>query len=340
MTTKSILKKIGYIFAGLLLVMFSLAILGYIAHLPQKEITWGINFSTHQARSFGYEPAELFTKILDDLQVKHVRLPLYWNELEKEHRQYDFTEITTLLEIAEQRDVNVILALGRKLPRWPECHDPEWLTTLNKQEQDQALIGKITSVVKTLQSQKSIVAWQIENEPFFHYGLNCPGTSLSLYREEIKTVRQWDDQNRPIIGTDSGEKGPWITTAWGGIDIFGATMYRTVYLDKEEKYITYPLPAWTYNIKAGLIRILSGANKTIGVELQAEPWFSGVEEHWTQQEIKQRLMNTDILEQNIDYAKQAGFSENYFWGVEWWYWYAENFNDDSLIKTVKPLFAK
>jgi hypothetical protein len=102
----------------------------------------------------------------------------------------------------------------------------------------------------------------------------------------------------------------------------------------------YPLPAWTYNIKAGLVRLLSDANKTIGVELQAEPWFAGSDAQHTAKEEQLLHMNAQILNRNADYARQAGLSENYFWGAEWWYWMQANQNESSLVEAAKVLFSE
>ncbi|HMR55227.1 MAG TPA: cellulase family glycosylhydrolase [Candidatus Doudnabacteria bacterium] len=333
---KKHLKSLGYIFGALICLVIGLSILGYVAHPPEKDLVWGVNYSQLRAKDLNMDPIKLFTTILDDLQVKDVRLAAYWSEIEETQGEYNFNSIKSLLDEAQSRDVNVILAVGRKLPRWPECHEPAWYHHITMEQKEEALLAMIEKTVTELKTYDNIVAWQVENEPFFDFGLNCPIIKSSLYKKEVALVKSLDD--RPIIGTDSGEKGPWITTAWGGIDIFGSTMYRTVYLDKKEKYTTYPLPAWTYNVKAGLLRILSGANKTLGVELQAEPWFAGVGAQQTPEEIQQQLMNPSILQANTDYATRTGFSENYFWGTEWWYWYAETTGDTILIDTVKPLF--
>lgn len=332
------IKKFAKIILGLLLSLIILSAIGYVAAPTTNLPIWGINFSTSRARDLDFEPTELFTTILDDLQVKYVRLPLYWNTFETEKDNYDFTEIRKLLEIAQERNVKVILVLGRKLPRWPECHEPDWFAGLTPEAQDQAVINEILVAVRTLESQPSIFAWQLENEPFFEYGPDCPMIDRALYKKELATIREWDSQKRPIIGTDSGEKGAWLPTAWTGIDIFGSTMYRQVYLDKKQRYTTYPLPAWTYRVKAGWIRMFSNANRTFGVELQAEPWFAGVGAQQTQLQEQLRLMNSEVLNENIAYARASGFEQHYFWGAEWWYWMAKVHHDNSLIETVRPLF--
>lgn len=334
------LKQLGKVLLAIVLVVIVLGIMGYVAAPATDSPVWGINFSASRARDLDLEPIALFTTILDDLQVKHVRLPLYWNTFEPEKNNYDFTEIGTLLDIAQEHDVQVILVLGRKLPRWPECHEPAWFAGLSLEEQNQAVLQEIVVAVRTLESNPTIVAWQLENEPFFEYGPDCPVIDKDLYKKELATIRQWDSLQRPIIGTDSGEKGAWLPTAWTGIDIFGSTMYRQVYLDKKQRYTTYPLPAWTYRVKAGWVRLFSKADRSFGVELQAEPWFAGVGAQQTQLAEQLRLMNRQVLLENIDYARASGLEQHYFWGAEWWYWLAKVHQDSSLIETVKPLFKE
>lgn len=329
-------KKIAKIILGNILTLSLLIAAGYFAAPVTNDPVWGINFSPSHARGLGFEPKQLFTQMLDELQVKYVRLPAYWSDIEAQQGQYDFSEIDELLTIAKERDVQIILAVGRKLPRWPECHVPEWWETLDGQQKVEATFNKVRNTVTHFQTYDNIFAWQLENEPFFDYGEDCPVSERELYRQQLAIIHELDP--RPVIGTDSGEKGAWLPTAWTGINIFGSTMYREVYLDKERRYTTYPLPAWTYRVKAGWVRMFSGANRAFGVELQAEPWFAGTGPVQTPYEEHKRLMNSDILLENIEYAKRSGLEQHYFWGAEWWYWLAKTHNDNSLIETVKPIF--
>lgn len=323
----------------ILLAVASVAVIGFLFAKPQQNITWGINFSSARAVDLGFEPIQLFHAILEDLKPDKVRIPAYWEELEPTPGQYDFTMIDALLAEAKNYDTEVIVVLGHKQPRWPECHHPSWWNELSKEEQNLSLIKMVEATVSHLKDNQTIIAWQVENEPFFKYGPECETISHTLYKQELNAVRNIDS-SRPLIGTDSGEKGIWLTTAWAGIDTFGATMYREVYLDKKGKYLTYPLPPLTYNIKAGLLRILSGANKTIGVELQAEPWFAGSDAQHTPKDEQLKHMNPEIFFNNIDYARRVGFSENYLWGAEWWYWLQTNQNDSSMVDAAKKLFKE
>lgn len=330
------LKKIARVLVGIILGVTILGLIGYAAAPHTNSPVWGINFSSSHARELGFAPVELFQQMLTELGVKYVRMPVYWDEVEPEPGAYDFVEMDELLDIAEQNNVQMILAIGRKLPRWPECHQPNWWNSLDGTKQTEAVLNKVRTTVEHFKVRENVIAWQLENEPFFEYGPDCPTTERQLYKDQIAIIRELD--TRPVIGTDSGEKGAWLPTAWTGVDILGATMYREVYLDKQQRYTTYPLPAWTYRVKAGWVRMFSSANRAIGVELQAEPWFAGVGPEQTTQAEQQRLMNASILTENINYARASGFEQHYFWGAEWWYWMAKTYNDHTLIDTVKPLF--
>jgi hypothetical protein len=167
----------------------------------------------------------------------------------------------------------------------------------------------------------SVEMWQIENEPYFNYGQDCPPISKELLSKEIETVHSLDQ--RPVVLTDSGEKGAWLPIAWSGGDVFGSTIYREVYADKKKQYMTYPIPPMFYRIRAGMNRLLSPVKATIGVELQAEPWFSGLMSGMDYS-AQSGLMNPEIFYANINYAKQTGLPRQYLWGVEWWYWAKAN----------------
>jgi hypothetical protein len=332
------LRKFFIILLSAFLGLLVLGVFLYMLGQPLREPTWGLNYSTARAKDLDFDPERLFFTILNDLNPHSIRLPAYWEDIEPVQGQFDFSRYDRMLDETDMRGTDVIIVLGYKQPRWPECHAPNWWKELPKDQQDAAIIEMVHQSIMQLRHHTSITAWQIENEPFFPYGPDCPTVDRGLYKLELAMVRALD--KRPLIGTDSGEKGAWLPIAWTGVDILGATMYREVYYDKQSRYLTYPLPAWTYNVKAGLVRLLSRANRTIGVELQAEPWFAGKGAQETPLPEQLAHMNPVILQRNINYAAQTGFEENYLWGVEWWYWMEKVHNDSSLIQAAKPLFKK
>jgi len=57
-----------------------------------------------------------------------LRLVAYWQKIEPEQGKYSFEDLDWQIKEAEKRDIEVILVIGRKVSRWPECHIPEWAT--------------------------------------------------------------------------------------------------------------------------------------------------------------------------------------------------------------------
>ena len=37
---------------------------------------------------------------------------------------------------ATEHNAKILFAVGKRLPRWPECHIPDWAINLNKEEQE------------------------------------------------------------------------------------------------------------------------------------------------------------------------------------------------------------
>ncbi len=51
-------------------------------------------------------------------------------------------------------------------------------------------------------------------------------------------------------------------------------------------------------------------------------------------------MNENKLRGNVEFAKQAEFSEIYLWGAEWWYWLKTERHYDEVWETAKELFRE
>jgi hypothetical protein len=325
-------KKLSVIVIVIVIVLFSTAVYFYEQGKPTQNITFGITFSTSYAASLGFDPKQMFLDMMADLKPKKIRLMAYWEEIEPSQGKFDFQNLDELLIEAGKENVDVILAVGRKLPRWPECHQPDWYNNLDASAKQEAQDTMVKTTVEHLKQFEAIKAWQVENEPYFVFGINCPIQSQDSVSQEVQLVKSLD--NRPIILTASGEQGNWNQTARSGADIVGVTMYRTVYNDKLG-YYKYPLGPWFYRIKAGIERTFEG-KPVIGVELQAEPWLlSGIFN--TDLDTQRSLMNAKVFQSNASFAKQAGLADNYLWGVEWWYWLARKQNDWTMWTVAKDL---
>jgi len=324
------------IFLAVLFVIILALAYFYFRFKPSDTVVWGLNFSQIRARELGFEPRQMYADMITDLKPKKVRLMAYWSETEPAQGQYDFSNLDWMLNLAQQHNTEVILVIGRKVPRWPECHQPDWVRTLPQDQQDELQLKMVHATIEHLKSFSAITTWQVENEPLFSFGYNCPTIPPEFVKVEISLVKSLD--TRPVLVTDSGESGLWIPAANLGGDIFGSTMYRLVYNPKWG-YFKYPLPAQFYRIKAGILETFTHIKKVIGVELQMEPWFAnGIDN--TDLETQKQMMNAKVFQESADYAKKTGFSEHYLWGVEWWYWMAKNHNDWGMWTYAKDLLGK
>ena len=329
---KKVFKKI---FLVIFLIILFFAGYLFIGRAPEVEKTkWGVNFSHKHARDLGLDWKENYLALIDDLGVKNIKLAVYWDLIEKEEGFYDFQDLDWQIKTAEKKGVELFLVMGMKVPRWPECHIPDWAEQLDKEKQQEKILKLLKEVVLRYQDSSAIWAWQVENEIFFPFG-NCPWSDRDFLKKEIDLVRSLDMQKRPVIISDSGEGSFWFGAAKLG-DIVGTTMYRKVWFHRLETYVTYPLPPVFYARKAKIIEKLFG-KKVINVELQAEPWGPKLLYDSSLEE-QEKTMNLEQFKKNINFAKKTGFDTFYLWGAEWWYWMKIKQDNPEIWQEAKKLF--
>jgi len=328
-----ILKLIGWIL---------LAILGLVAilfiyfnfpvkNVPDKHFDLGVTFSHRYARDLGLDWKKTFIAMLDEIKVRKIRIPVYWDLVESEKGKYDFADVDWQLNEANKRGAKVILVVGQKVPRWPECFVPNWMQ--NDDEKKASLLKLISRTVDRYKNNPAVERWQVENEPFLGFGI-CPTFDKNLLDLEISLVRL-KDGSRPIVVTDSGELSLWVQAA-SRADIFGTTMYLDIW-SKKFGYFRYPIGPRFFHFKKWLISAFADQDKSIVIELQGEPWLSG----WLMDfpvEAQLENFNAEELERNVNFAKKADFPEIYLWGVEWWYWLKEMKGEPSLWDKADILF--
>jgi len=301
---------------------------------PAQEFEAGVTFSILQTKVLGLDPEKTYLALLDDLGVKNLRLVAYWSEIEKEPGSYDFSWLDFEVREAEERQAKVILAVGMKLPRWPECHLPAWTKGILKEERELRLMEFVSRVVGRYRNSPAITSWQVENEPFFKFG-SCPEISRELVQKEIDLVRLVD--SRPILISDSGELGTWFRAARLG-DIVGTTMYLRN-LTPRFGYLSYPLPPRFYEKKAKLIKRFFG-DDVIVVEMQAEPWLASPRLADFSIEEQFKGLDFERFKSHLRYARASRLSPVYFWGAEWWYWLKENGHPEFWNYVKKEIFKK
>ncbi len=335
---RSILKIIGLTIA---LTIFSLAVFAawfFIGEAPEKEINYGVTFSQFFARQMGLDWQKAYLAALDDLEVKKIRLIAYWPLLEPEPQKYYFNDLDWQIAEARKRGAEVILAMGRKLPRWPECHIPSWADQMSEKKQQERVLALLDEIIRRYRGEDSIKVWQIENEPFLKSFGECPPLDENFLKKEIITVQKADscEKRRPIMLTASGELSSWSKPAKYA-DILGTTLYRTVWVDELSRHFKYPLTPVFYYKRARIVKWLTGIERMVIIELQAEPWGPKMP-YETPLGEQYQTMNLEKFKEIIDYTEKTGFDEAYLWGVEWWYWLKEKHGNDGLWQEAQGLF--
>jgi len=279
---------------------------------------FGVTFSTKFCEELGLDWRETYLAVLDDLGVREIRLPIYWDEIEKERGVYDFSDYDYLISEGQKRGVNFVVNVGWRLPRWPECHAPEWARHKSLAATQAAAINMLEAVVRHYQDNQAIFAWQLENEPFFDAFGVCPESDEEFFKRELELVKKID--SRPVMVSATGELSFWQKEAKYG-DIFGSTVYRVVW-GPYTSYIRYPIPAWFYRFKAYLAGI--DQEDRYVVELQAEPWVPNGRMIYLSSEEEAKSFGLRQFQANVQYAVNIGFKKTYLWGVEWWYYKHQN----------------
>ncbi len=300
-----------------------------------SRITYGMSFNTFYAEELGLDWKETYDAILYDLGVRHLRLAAHWPMVEPEKNTYNFAELDYQLDKAEEVGADVIFAVGRRLPRWPECHIPEWASDLSWEEQKNEIRELIKEVIGRYQDRTSIIYWQVENEPYLNLFANehCGDLDEDFLKEEIALVKSIDS-TRPVMVTDSGNLGNWIGPYKNG-DAFGTSVY-VYFWNPDFGQLKSILPSWWYIVKENLVKLFLGEKPTYLIELSAEPWLLEPIAD-TDLETQYSRMDLEKINEIIDYAAKTRYDRQYLWGAEWWYWLTKHGHNE-IWERGKELF--
>jgi hypothetical protein len=332
---KRILKKISFA----VLILFLFLLLGYfslyfVSPPTPKTFAYGVTFSRpYAAQTLDLDWQELYMAILDDLKADHLRLPIYWNEIEPEPGKFFFDDYDFMFKEAQKRGVKIIPVVGQKLPRWPECHLPAWIQGADKETRQERIILMLKEVVKRYKDYPNLKIWQVENEPFLTWFGVCPKFDKKFLEQEVKLVRALS--NAPVMVTDSGELSFWWRASRLG-DYFGTTMYRKVFEENLKFYWTYPIPPAFYWLRANLNGKFP--DQILITELQAEPWVKKPPIPTVPLEEQYQTMNLKTFKENVNYARKTRIPEIYLWGAEWWYWLKIQKGNPSIWNEAKKLW--
>ena len=298
-----------------------------------KNITYGAAFSQKHAKDMGLDWKETYLALLQDLKVRNIKLAAHWDLLEPQDEVYDFGDLDWQLEQARLNNAQIMLAIGMKTPRWPECHIPEWAKNIGKEKQQEKILEMLKEIIDRYGSNHQITSWQVENEPLFGFG-QCPWVDEKFLAKEVDLVRSLDGGKRRVVISDSGEGSWWFKAAQIG-DTVGVTMYRRVYFEELKSYVTYPIPPAFYRAKAKIIDLVFKKPVVCG-ELQAEPWAAN--QLYDGGDGDAKTMDIEQFKDNIEFAKNTGLDTFYLWGSEWWYWMKVKHNQPQFWEEARNTF--
>ncbi|MCL5224038.1 MAG: beta-galactosidase [Patescibacteria group bacterium] len=314
---KKFLKIVGIVI-GVILVIY---LLSFTLSFGNGHPETGLSFSELYAKEdFGLDWKAAYEAILTDLNPQHLILMAYWTYLEPQEGKFDFSDLDWQLDLATQQGKDVILAVGQRVPRWPECHIPTWASSMDQNSYNQALLSYLTVVINHYKPYPAIKAWQVENEPYLSIFGNCPPLDKTLFDEEIALVKKLDP-TRPVMTTDSGELGLWYSAAKHA-DILGTTLYRVVSAPTIGVFHYFFIPPVFYTLKAEFVKKFTDVSQVIISELQAEPWSLNGASSLVSESMSAQTsdFSTSTLLSNFKFAERTGLSPIYLWGSEWWYW--------------------
>lgn len=314
-------------------------ILFFIWHLDfssGRKPAWGISFSQAYAEFLGLDWRKTYGDILQELRPAYVRLAADWNKVEPSQGQFDFTNLDWQVAEAKKNGTKIVMVVGARTPRWPECHSPSWIIDRRSGivNRNEAVLNLLYEEVNHFKNETAIWMWQVENEPLLNLFGECPRVNRSFIKEEVALVQNLD--TRPVMITDSGELSLWFRTARLG-DYLGTTIYRKVW-NRFLGYWSYDLlvpPAW-YRLRQLANRIPSG--RLIVSELQAEPWLPNGNVMTTP--FADQLISFSVYDfsKNVKFARRVGASPVFLWGAEYWSW--RNLQGDpSLWNFARGLFS-
>ncbi len=331
--TLSIIKWIFIVIAVLIATFFLLS----IRDIPER-VDYGVSFSVFHSKELGLDWKKVYDSLLNDLKVKRFRFSAHWPLTEPENDKFNWSEFDYQISEAEKHDAKIVLAVGRRLPGWPECHEPDWVKNLSKEDKQAEILEYITATVNRYKKSPAIEYWQVENEPFLTiFATEHCGDFLDkeFLEREIALVKSLDP-DRKVLVTDSGELSLWKDAHQAG-DLFGTSLYIYVW-NHYSGAIRYPIGPAFFRAKRNLVNLIYGQKDVLLIELALEPWLLQPIKD-TPIETALERMDIDKFNGSIKFAQKAGFEKQYLWGAEWWYYMKEK-NHPEFWDRAKEIFSE
>jgi hypothetical protein len=265
---------------------------------------------------------------LGELGVRLLRLPVYWDEVEPEPGCYRWETLDWQMDAAAAAGARVLLCVGHRAPRYPECFAPAWACGLAEGPFTSALMDFVTAVVTRFRDDQALEAWQVENEPDatflgWRFGAGCRDARRWL-EPEIALVRTLDCGHPVVL---SYANSPWFvgqlrSALRHDCDIVAVSVYERLYfsspfysgfVDQTRLGVIGPLSLGRQRRRAAA----HGRDLWVS-ELQAEPWPRGCENLLSapREEVERTMSRAQLLG-SWGRVTDSGIRRAYLWGIEW-----------------------
>ncbi len=316
---------------------FPLISRAYQDRLMKRPPILGTTFSQLQCYYMELDWQATF-KAVASLGFDRIRLCAYWHEIEATENNFNFSQIDWLLEECDRRGIEVILAVGMKVPRWPEFHFPDWLRDRYDikgnglpLDANPALaahgLSFLQRVVDHLRPAPAITHWQVENEPFTHLAI-AGGRFLSyqFVRQEVELVRSWARPEQKILLTGSitlptaqdHADQTALKLSMPLADAFGLNVYTKVPLANTFFYLE-PLPPFWRTLRQWQTTLVTQGKEAWVAEAQAEPWEPNQLVAMAKPDYPSATPRRTA--ELVTTLAEAGYSTILLWGCEYWYWH-------------------
>lgn len=298
----------------------------------------GTSFTRWRAQALGLDYRRAFARICR-MGFDIVRLSASWREL----REVGYSHLDWLLEHAVAARQPVVLTVGMKALGWPEFYLPEGLDPTESTTRRLAL-SHLTGVVTRFAGHPTLVAWQIENEPFNRSGPLARWIPRAVVRREADAVRRLD-RSRPLIVTtfahfnesldraSSRHQSKWKRRLGLAVpaerealavlqrgDILGVDVYRAIGWLDESGAVRIGRASPDQLESVGRWRRIAGEQgKRLWVtEAQAEPWEPRRHGH-----SEPRTIEPHDIGRLVEALAGTGVETILLWGSEYWLWREE-----------------
>jgi len=308
----------------------------YIHTEGDKPLTLGVSFIPAYAESLGLNAEDTLNALIDQVGIRHFRLVSYWDEIEPEPGQYDFSSLDWQFQQIDKVHGTVLLSVGLRQPRWPECHMPSWAANEPENVWQPQLEQFMTTVVNRYKDNPALQSYQVENEYFLTAFGTCTNFDRNRFVSEYNLVKKLDPKHPAIVTRSNNAIGMPIGRPQP--DEFGISIYKRIWSPPIGRYFEYPVPAWYYAFLAGVQKIFTGKDMIVH-ELQAEAWTpDGKSIPQTSLTEQDKSMNAARLQSRIKYGEATGMKTIYLWGAEYWYYRLVILHDPSLWNAAKQNF--